>query len=110
MIEAVEAKVKCLKKVLSKAKKELALEKKKWRVAQAKVTKAEKKIKGKIIEASRLVTEAFQGSKEFTNKKVKFGEEVFIAGQEDYCQKVMNHFLDLDFSFLYERKEETNDD
>ena len=52
--------------------------------------------------------DAFRYSQEFTEEKVKFGEEAFIAGQDVYCQRIAARFLDLDHLFLDEK--EADDD
>ncbi|KAG1370931.1 hypothetical protein COCNU_16G000250 [Cocos nucifera] len=103
-----EAEVKRLKEALGSAKNELALEKKKRRAAEAKIADAEKEMEGKIVEAGRLMVEAFQGSKEFSTEKIQFSIEAFIAGQEGCRQKVSARYPDLNFSFL--DKGEPNDD
>ena len=65
-----------------------------------KVAKVEKKVEDQIIEANRQEVETFRASLEFFDKKVKFGEEAFIVGQELCCQKISARFSELDLSFL----------
>ena len=70
------------KKEVEKAKAEadMALEKKRRRVAEVKVAEVEKKAEGKIAEVGHLAIEAFKASPEFTKIKVKFGRETFEVG------------------------------
>ena len=109
-MEVIDTEAKCLKEILNKAKAGLALEKKKRRVAEAKVTEVEKKAEGQIVEDEYLVIEAFWALQEFFDVKVKFDEKIFITGQDVCYQKIKACFLNLDLAFLDEEEEEEADE
>ena len=79
---------------------DLALEKKRRRVAQAKAVDVEKKLESQIAEAGHLAVETFRESEEFSQVKVEFGQEAYVVDQNDGHIKIVTCFSNLDSSFL----------
>ncbi|KAG1331661.1 hypothetical protein COCNU_02G016290 [Cocos nucifera] len=101
-VKAAKVEVICLKKALeeaevSKVKVEASL-KKKWRRARSKATDLEKKMEDQVTEAEKEAVATFKASKEFSQKKINFSKEAYIAGRDICRQRVATCFLELDLS------------